>query len=230
MFTMKVTPFEKLPAKMQNKQVKFYHDILIQKGNTLTLKRLLDIFICLVLVVLSSPFLLLFGLLIKLTSKGEIIFKQQRIGRDLKPFYIFKFRTMVQNADSNGVLLTTGHDSRITGLGKFLRAINMDEVPQLFNVLKGDMSIIGTRPEVLRYVDIYTDEMYATLLLPPGMLSLASIKYKNENAMLDGVQDPQKIYIEKILPDKMKYNLQYLEELSVKKDFSLIGMSIKAAF
>lgn len=227
---MKVTPFEKLPIKMQNKQVKFYHDILIKKEKTLSLKRLIDIVICSILVVLSSPFLLLFGLLIKLTSKGEILFRQQRVGKDLKPFYIFKFRTMVQNADSNGVQLTTGNDSRITGLGKFLRAINMDEMPQLFNVLKGDMSIIGTRPEVMQYVDIYTDEMYATLLLSPGMLSLASIKYKNENAMLDGADDPQKVYVEKILPDKMKYNLQYLENLSVKNDFSLIRMSIKAAF
>ncbi len=227
---MPITEFSKLPAKMQTDAVRCYYDILKTKGKSLIIKRCLDFSICGLLVIIASPFLLIFSILIKLTSKGPILFKQERVGKDLKIFKIFKFRTMVKDADKKGIQLTTGNDQRITGFGKFLRAINMDEMPQLFNVLKGDMSIIGTRPEVQRYVDVYTDKMYATLLLSPGMLSLASVKYKNENDMLVGAKDPQQVYIQQILPDKMKYNLEYIEKLSVKEDFKLIGKSIACMF
>jgi len=227
---MPITEFSKLPAKMQTDNVRYYYDILKAKGKSLFIKRCLDFLICGILVIIASPFLIIFSVLIKLTSKGPILFKQERVGKDLKTFKIFKFRTMVKDADKKGIQLTTGNDQRITAFGKFLRAINMDEMPQLFNVSKGDMSIIGTRPEVQRYVDVYTDEMYATLLLSPGMLSLASVKYKNENDMLVGAKDPQQVYIQQILPDKMKYNLEYIEKLSVKEDFKLIGKSIACMF
>ncbi len=227
---MHITKFSELPQAMQNNEVRRYYDILKHKNKTLIAKRCMDLIICSIVTIIASPFILLFAILIKLTSKGPVLFKQQRVGKDMKPFHILKFRTMIKDADKKAVQLTTGNDARITKFGKFLRAINMDEMPQLFNVLKGDMSIIGTRPEVKRYVDIYTDEMLATLLLSPGMLSLASVKYKDENAMLDGAEDPQKVYIEKILPDKMKYNLEYMQKLSLKEDFKLIGKSIACMF
>lgn len=227
---MKITNYSELPQAMKNDTVLEYSKLLEQKKSSLFAKRIMDIAICAAAVIIASPFLLIFSVLIKLTSKGPVLFKQERVGKDMKPFYILKFRTMVQDADKRGVQLTSGNDDRITKFGRFLRAINMDEMPQLFNVLKGEMSIIGTRPEVMRYVEHYTDEMYATLLLPPGMLSLASVKYKNENAMLDGAQDPQRVYIEQILPDKMKYNLEYLKKLCIKEDFKLIGMSIACMF
>lgn len=227
---MKLTQFGLLPQKMQNSSVLKYYDILIKKRFSLIGKRIIDLVICLIALIIASPFLIIFSILIKLTSKGKILYLQKRIGKDMKPFYIYKFRTMVQDADKKGLALTTGNDSRITTFGRFLRKINMDEMPQLFNVIKGDMSIIGTRPEVSEYVDCYTDEMMATLLLSPGMLSLASIKYKHENDLLTNATDPQKEYINVILPDKMKYNLEYLHTLSVKEDMKLIGASIATAF
>lgn len=227
---MHITEFEKLPPQMQTDAVREYYDVLVTKKATLFWKRLLEVVLCSIVFLITSPFFLLFALLVKLTSKGPVFFKQERVGKDMKPFYILKFRTMVADADKKGVQLTTSNDSRITPFGRFLRAINMDEMPQLINVIKGDMSIIGTRPEVKRYVDVYTDEMYATLLLPPGMLSLASIKYKDENSLLTGEEDAQKVYIEKILPDKMKFNLEYLKKISIKEDLKLIGKSIACVF
>lgn len=225
-----LTLYDKLPIKMQNSSVKYHYDILKTKSTTIIIKRILDTLICSLVFIISLPFFIIFSICIKLTSKGPVLFKQERIGKDLKPFFILKFRTMTLDADKSGIQLTTGDDARINKFGKFLRSINMDEMPQLLNVLKGDMSIIGTRPEVLRYVDCYTDEMLSTLLLAPGMLSLASVKYKNENSMLSGVADPQAVYINEILPDKMKYNLEYLENLSILNDFKILGKSIGCAF
>lgn len=227
---MVLTPYDMLPVVMQNPAVHCYYEKLTIKKSALLAKRVVDLLICGIATILASPFLLIFALLIKLTSKGEVFYRQERIGKDMKPFYMFKFRTMVKDADKKGALLTTGDDSRITTFGRFLRRINMDEMPQLFNVLKGDMSIIGTRPEVKKYVDLYTDDMLATLLLPPGMLSLASIRYKDENSLLTGATDPHKVYIEQILPDKMQYNLGYLERISLGEDMRLIGQSIACMF
>lgn len=221
---------ENLPKKLKTPAVLPYYNILKKKGATLITKRVIDCTMCSLIFLIASPFFLIFALLVKLTSKGPVFFKQERVGRDLKPFFILKFRTMVENADKQGVQLTTGNDSRITGFGKFLRAINMDEMPQLINVIKGDMSIIGTRPEVKRYVLVYSEEMYATLLLSPGMLSRASVKYKNENELLTGIPDPQEMYIKKILPDKMKENLAYLKQISLKEDFIIVMKSIVCMF
>lgn len=227
---MFITPFEELPPRMKTREVKRYLDSLEKKKADLLFKRCFDFIFCGLVFLIALPFFLLFAILVKLTSRGPVFFKQERVGRDLKPFYILKFRTMTADADKQGVQLTTGNDSRITGFGAFLRKINMDEMPQLINVLKGDMSIIGTRPEVLRYVEVYTDEMLATLLLIPGMVSTASIHYKNENAMLTGAKDPQRVYIDRILPDKMKYNLDYLKTISIKNDFMVLGKTIACAF
>lgn len=227
---MIVTRFEELPLIMQNDQVKGYHDIIKNNKLTLYIKQAIDFFVCLLLFIITLPFFLLFSALIKLTSKGPVFFKQERIGKDLKKFNILKFRTMIADADKKGIQLTTGNDSRITAFGKFLRMINMDEMPQLINVIKGDMSIIGTRPEVKRYVDVYTNEMLATLLIKPGMVSLASVKYKNENDMLTDAVDPEKVYIDEILPDKMKYNLEYLKSISIKRDFKILCKTIACVF
>ncbi|MEG2429559.1 MAG: sugar transferase [Oscillospiraceae bacterium] len=227
---MLIKNYNDLPKEMQTPIVKNYYDLLSKKTKTLAIKRLIDIVLCGIITIIASPFLLIFALLIKLTSKGPVIFKQQRVGKNMKIFNIYKFRTMEKDASKKGPEITTNNDNRITSFGKFLRKINMDEMPQLFNVLKGDMSIIGTRPEVLSYVNEYSDEMFATLLLPPGMLSLASVFYKDENSMLKDVSDVHKTYVEKILPDKMKYNLEYLKIVSIKEDFKLIGKSIACMF
>lgn len=215
---------------MQVPAVREYLGVLEGKKAALFWKRLLEWLLCGIVFLIVSPFFLLFALLVKCTSAGPVFFRQERMGRDMKPFFILKFRTMVADADKKGIQLTTGNDARITKFGKFLRAINMDEMPQLLNVLKGDMSLIGTRPEVRRYVEAYTDEMFATLLLRPGMLSNASVKYKDENKLLTGAADPVKVYIDTILPDKMRYNLEYLRELSVWEDMKIIGRSIACVF
>lgn len=227
---MPITRFEDLPKEMQNQKVKTALEMINRKRNTLFFKRLFDLLLCIFVFLITLPFFLLFALLVKLTSKGPVFFRQERIGKNGKAFYILKFRTMVTDADKNGIPLTTSGDKRITSFGKFLRAINMDEMPQLLNVIKGDMSIIGTRPEVRRYVSQYTDEMYATLLLAPGMLSEASVKYKEEAKLLIDAKDPEKIYLNQILPDKMRYNLEYLEKLSLKEDLKIIGRSIACMF
>ncbi len=227
---MSISKFDELPKIMQNYAVKQYYDILKTKQTTLVIKHIVDVLICGVIFIITLPFFIIFSVLIKLTSRGPVFFKQERIGKDLKTFHILKFRTMVKDAEKKGIQLTNGNDSRITPFGKFLRGINMDEMPQLLNVIKGDMSIIGTRPEVKRYVDIYTDEMLATLLIKPGMVSLASVKYKNENDMLTSASNPEQVYIDDILPDKMKYNLEYLKHLSMKEDFSILGKTIACVF
>lgn len=227
---MFVSDFEDLPEPMRVPAVREYWELLQKKRGSLFWKRLLEWLLCGIVFLIALPFFLVFALLVKVTSPGPVFFRQERIGRDMKPFAILKFRTMAADADRRGVQLTTGNDSRITRFGRFLRAINMDEMPQLLNVLKGDMSLIGTRPEVRRYVDVYTDEMLATLLLRPGMLSNASVKYKNENDLLTGASDPVRVYIDTILPDKMRYNLEYLRELSVGEDLRIIGRSIACVF
>lgn len=225
-----MTKFDELPKVMQNESVLEYYNILKTKTSTLILKRIIDTLICGIVFIIALPFFLLFSIAILLTSKGSVFFRQERIGKNMKPFHILKFRTMVKDADKKGLALTTGNDSRITPFGKFLRKINMDEMPQLINVIKGDMSIIGTRPEVLRYVDVYTDEMLATLLIAPGMVSMASVKYKNENDMLTSAKDPEQSYINEILPDKMKYNLEYIKKISIKEDMSILAKTIACVF
>lgn len=225
-----LTEYDKLPQIMRNNEVKKYYDILSEKKVQLFFKCILDFVVCLLVLIIISPIFLTFCILVKATSKGHVFFKQERIGKDAKPFYILKFRTMVENADKMGVQLTTNNDNRITKFGAFLRKINMDEMPQLLNVIKGDMSIIGTRPEVKRYVDEYSDEMMATLLLAPGMLSNASVKYKDENSLLSNNENPVETYINKILPDKMLYNLEYIRNFSILEDLRIIGRSIACMF
>ncbi len=222
---------EKLPPSMQNDEVKKYLPYLAKRGATFALKRFFDIFVCLLLLIITSPVLIICGILVKCTSKGPVFYRQERVGRYDSNFRIFKFRTMVQDADKIGAKLTVGdRDPRITRFGHFLRKTRLDEFPQFLNVLAGHMSLVGPRPEVRRYVNEYTDEMMATLLVRPGITGMASIKFRHENDMLSGREDPERYYIEEILPQKMQINLDYIKDISIKEDFLILCRTIKCAF
>lgn len=211
---MLVKEWNELPDYMQVEEVRPYYEILRKKKGQLVLKRIFDICVSLVLIVLLSPIIIFFSIWIKLDSKGPVFYRQERITQYGKVFRIFKFRTMVNNADKIGNLVTSKNDSRITKVGEKIRKYRIDEIPQLFNVLIGDMSFVGTRPEVKKYVDQYTPEMYATLLLPAGITSESSIRYKDEDKLLDIATDIDKVYVEKILVDKMKFNLESINNYS----------------
>lgn len=214
--------WEKLPDIMRTPEVAKYYRILKKKPLSLFLKRLFDILFSLILIVLLSPLMLFITIWIKCDSKGPVMFRQVRITTAGKEFRIFKFRTMVVDAEKLGTQVTVGQDPRITRSGRFLRKLRLDELPQLFNVLAGDMSFVGTRPEVPRYVEQYTPEMWATLLLPAGITSEASIEYKDEDRLLEGAEDVDRVYMEEVLPEKMKYNLRYLERFQVLRDFVIM--------
>lgn len=217
--------YEKLPKELQNDDVKRYYNILAKKKGNLFLKRIFDIFMSLILLILLSPVFLILAIWIKLDSKGPVFYRQERITTYGKKFRIFKFRTMIQDADKQGSLITLGEDSRITKIGNKIRKRRLDEIPQLLNILKGDMSFVGTRPEVTKYVDKYTNEMKATLLMPAGVTSKASIEYKNEDEIMDIFlnkgEKVDDIYLQHILPEKMKYNLEYIEKFSLLEDIKI---------
>lgn len=214
--------WEKLPDIMRTPEVAKYYRILKKKPLSLFLKRLFDILFSLILIVLLSPLMLFITIWIKCDSKGPVMFRQVRITTAGKEFRIFKFRTMVVDAEKLGTQVTVGQDPRITRSGRFLRKLRLDELPQLFNVLAGDMSFVGTRPEVPHYVEQYTPEMWATLLLPAGITSEASIEYKDEDRLLEGAEDVDRVYMEEVLPEKMKYNLRYLERFQVLRDLVIM--------
>ena len=215
-----------LPKELQLEEVKPYYEILRKKKISRFCTRIFDIIMSLFPLLILSIFFLIIAIIIKLTSKGPVFYRQVRITRYNKEFRIFKFRTMVQDADKKGSLVTTKNDSRITGVGKFLRKTKLDELPQLINVLFGQMTFVGTRPEVKKYVDGYTNEMMATLLLPAGITSSASIKYKDEASLIENAEDVDKVYIEKILPDKMKYNLEDIKKFNFFRQIGLIFKTV----
>ena len=222
--------FDKLPKQFQCEEVKHYYDILSKKTGSLVLKRITDlIFAVILLVVLIIPIIII-AVAVKATSKGPVFYRQVRVTTYGKNFKILKFRTMVENADKIGSLVTTDSDSRVTKVGRFLRKYRLDELPQIFNVLSGSMSVVGTRPEVPKYVEQYKPEYLATLLIPAGITSLASIMYKDEEKLLSSEQDVDKVYIEKILPEKMKYNLQYTENFGFRSDLKLMLKTVKEVF
>lgn len=222
--------FDKLPKQFQCEEVKYYYDILSKKTGSLVLKRITDlIFAVILLVVLIIPIIII-AVAVKATSKGPVFYRQVRVTTYGKNFKILKFRTMVENADKIGSLVTTDSDSRVTKVGRFLRKYRLDELPQIFNVLSGSMSVVGTRPEVPKYVEQYKPEYFATLLIPAGITSLASIMYKDEEKLLSSEQDVDKVYIEKILPEKMKYNLQYTENFGFRSDLKLMLKTVKEVF
>lgn len=219
-----LTKYDKLPDFMKNKKVKYYYDILSKKRLQLLLKRLFDILMSLILLIILFPILLIISIVIKIDSKGPIFYRQIRITKYGKEFKIYKFRTMVVDADKKGSLVTLNDDQRITKVGKKIRKIRLDELPQLFNILLGDMSFVGTRPEVKKYVDFYNEEMLATLLLPAGVTSKASIEYKDEDEIISKYSKKENIddiYLKRILPEKMKYNLEYLKNFSILLDLKL---------
>lgn len=218
--------WENFPKYMKNEKVEYYYHILKKRQLELKGKRIFDIIVSLLLLVLLSPLLLVLSLFIKIDSKGAVLFRQVRVTQYGKRFRIFKFRTMIENAEQFGTQVTTQSDMRVTKIGKILRKYRLDEIPQLFNILLGDMTFVGTRPEVQKYVDHYTDEMKATLLLPAGVTSKASMQYKDEEDLLQSTQDADKIYITKILPAKMKYNLEALENYSFWSDLKTMLLTI----
>lgn len=217
-----------LPKEMQVEQVKKYYEILQCHKGSLLAKRIFDIIVASLLVVILSPILFLLSILIKIDSPGPVMFRQVRVTTYGKTFRIFKFRTMVNNADKIGTQVTTKGDSRVTRMGKMLRGCRLDELPQLFNVLKGDMSFVGTRPEVEKYVAHYTDEMKATLLMPAGITSRASIEYKDEERLLESAENADEVYIHQVLPEKMKYNLSAIEKFSFWDDIKTMFATVIA--
>lgn len=215
-----------LPESFKNEGVKEYYELLDNKKISLFLKRIFDIIVATVLLIVLSPIFLIIAVWIKLDSKGPVFYRQERITQYGRIFRIFKFRTMVVNADKIGSLVTVGQDSRITKVGHKIRKCRLDEIPQLFNILVGDMTFVGTRPEVKKYVDCYTDEMMATLLLPAGVTSLASITYKDEDEIMEkhtsSGESVDDAYVKYVLPNKMKYNLEYLKSFSFFGDIKLM--------
>lgn len=217
--------WEKLPPQMKNDAVRPYYEMLSRRRGSLFAKRCFDIVASLLLLLLLSPVFLGLGIWIKKDSPGPVFYRQERVTAYGRSFRIFKFRTMVANADRIGSLVTTAGDSRITRVGQKIRNSRLDEIPQLLNILTGDMSFVGTRPEVPKYVAAYTDEMWATLLLPAGVTSIASIRYKEEDARIaeitaEGITADD-AYTQHILPEKMKYNFEYLKECSFWKDLEI---------
>lgn len=223
--------WEELPDFMKTEAVRPYYDILSNKKKKLIVKRVFDIVMAAFLLILLSPVMLVIAIAVKLDSKGEVFFRQERVTQYGKTFKIYKFRTMVKDADKLGSQVTTKNDARVTRTGRFLRKYRLDETSQLFNVLSGDMSFVGTRPEVPKYVDRYSDEMCATLLLPAGVTSEASIIYKDEEKLLSAAADEHETdetYINKVLPEKMKYNLESIKEFSLARELSIMAQTIGA--
>ena len=221
--------WEALPEEMQIPEVREYYDILQKKKPSLVLKRLFDITVSFLMLLFLSPLFLVLAIAIKLDSKGPVFYRQTRVTRYGEKFRIFKFRSMVTDADK-GSLLTVGGDSRITKTGKFIRKYKLDELSQLIDVLRGTMTFVGTRPEVPKYVEKYTPEMMATLLLPAGITSEASVYYKDENELLDAAEDVEKTYLEVVLPDKMKYNLAAIKSFSFIDDIKVMILTVLAVF
>lgn len=212
--------------RFETEIVKKYRGNIQKKKVSLFLKLFFDKVLALLLLIPLSPIILGIAIWIKLDSEGPVFYRQERITTYGRTFRIFKFRTMVKDADKMGAAVTQQNDPRISKVGHKLRKVRLDELPQLINVLIGDMSFVGVRPEVAKYVNRYTDEMYATLLLPAGITSPASIEYKDEDEVIEKYKGSGRsiddIYVEEILPDKMKYNLKYIKEFSVINDIKIM--------
>lgn len=224
---MKLVRWEQLPPEMQNEEVRRYYDLLKKKKASLFFKRAFDIVVSFVLLLILSPVFLVLALAIKIDSKGPVFYRQIRVTQYNRKFRIFKFRSMVQNADQ-GSQVTVNGDARVTRIGKMVRKCRLDELSQLIDVLRGKMTFVGTRPEVPKYTEQYTPAMMATLLLPAGVTSLASIYYKDEAELLDAAENTDKVYVEEILPAKMYYNLKAIESFSFFGDIKVMFMTVFA--
>lgn len=225
---MLLCKWEELPEAMRRPEVRAYYDVLNKKRFALLIKRVFDFVAALVLLVIASPLLLGIAIAIRCDSKGPVFFRQTRVTRYGREFRIFKFRSMVVDADKGSGQLTVSGDSRITRVGRRIRDNRLDELPQLLNILTGDLSFVGTRPEVPRYVAQYSDEMLATLLLPAGVTSEASILYKDEARLLDGAEDAAAVYVQKVLPGKMSYNLESIRRFSLWREVKTLFRTVVA--
>lgn len=225
---MLLKEWDQLPLEMQTEAVRKYYDVLRSKQWSLICKRVFDVVVSLLLLIVLAPVFLILAIAIKLDSPGPVFYRQERVTQYGERFQIHKFRTMVQNAEEIGPQVTVGNDDRITRLGKMIRSCRIDETAQLLDVLSGKMTFCATRAEIPRYVEQYTPEMMATLLLPAGVTSLASILYKDEAELLDGVTDTDKVYVEQIVPAKMYYNLKEMEEFNFWNNIKVMVMTVLA--
>lgn len=220
--------WEALPQELQREEVRPYYEALARKRGSLVCKRIFDVVVSALMLVLLSPLFLLLAIAIKLDSPGPVFYRQVRVTQYGREFRIFKFRSMVSNADQIGTQVTVGNDSRITRMGKLVRKCRLDEICQLIDILRGTMTFVGTRPEVPKYVAEYTPEMLATLLLPAGVTSEASIRYKDEDELLEAAADVDEVYVRQILPGKMRYNLQAIREFSFWTDIRTMFRTVLA--
>ena len=220
--------YENLPKSMKNEYTKQYVNLLNNSKFSLCVKRVFDVVVSFIILLLLSPFFLILAAAIKIDSKGPVFYRQIRVGRYNEDFKIFKFRTMVQDADKIGLPLTVGDDPRVTRVGHLIRKLRLDEFSQLLNVLNGTMSLVGPRPEVRKYVDAYTDEYMATLLIRPGITATSSIAFKDEDKILNSADNAEEVYVEKILPPKMKYNLEYMKNITLLNDIKIMFQTVGA--
>lgn len=220
--------WEDLPDLMRNEEVRPYYEVLEKKRIGLFLKRALDLVGGFILLVVLAVPMAIIAVMIKLDSEGSVFYRQERVTTYGKCFRIHKFRTMVSNADKIGAAVTVGNDSRITKVGAKLRECRLDELPQVFDLIRGDMSFVGTRPEAVKYVEKYESEYMATLLLPAGITSEASIRYKDEAELLEAADDVDRVYIEDVLPEKMKLNLKAIKEFSFMGEIATMFRTVFA--
>ncbi len=235
---MRLRKWEQLPREMQCQEVREYYDVLSHHKAALIFKRVFDIAASLLLIIILMPIFLILAVAIAVDSRGHVFFCQERVTAYGKIFNIIKFRTMVPNAEKLGTQVTVDNDMRVTRVGKFLRKCRLDELPQLYNVLAGDMTFVGTRPEIKKYVDAYSPEMLATLLLPAGITSEASIYYKDESRILSNTENVDEVYIAEVLPGKMHYNFKSIRSFSIIRDiktmvktvFAVLGKEFKGDY
>jgi lipopolysaccharide/colanic/teichoic acid biosynthesis glycosyltransferase len=220
--------WEELPENLRTDAVRPYYDLLSKRKGSLALKRCFDVVVSAFMLLILSPVFLVLAIAIKLDSPGPVFYRQVRVTQYGKEFRIFKFRSMVSDADKRGSLVTVSGDSRITRVGHFIRNCRLDELCQLIDIFRGTMTFVGTRPEVPKYVAAYTPEMMATLLLPAGVTSEASILYKDEAELLDAADDVDAVYIRDVLPGKMKYNLDALKNFSFFSDIATMFRTVFA--
>lgn len=227
---MMLKPWDQLPDNMRTDAVRPYYDVLKKRRGSLILKRIFDFVVSLVLLLIIWPILLIIAITVRLDSPGPVFFRQVRVTTYGRKFKMWKYRTMVANADKMGPQVTTSNDMRVTRIGKILRGVRLDELPQLINILTGDMSFVGTRPEVVKYVEAYQPEFYATLLLPAGVTSEASIRYKDEYKLLAAADDVDRVYIDEILPAKMVWNLESITRFRFLREILTMIRTILTVF
>lgn len=225
---MLICKWKKIPEDMKNDAVYRYWLMLRKRNFSLLWKRIFDIAVSLLMLIILSPLFLILAIAIKADSKGPVFYRQERVTQYGRRYRIHKFRTMVVNADKIGTQVTVSADKRITKVGKKIRRLRLDEVSQLIDVFSGNMTFVGTRPEVPKYVERYTDEMKATLLLPAGVTSLASIKYKDEDQLLENAENADETYVNEVLPGKMEYNLQAIRKFGFWRDIGIMFRTVGA--